>query len=278
MRGAGAPAVRDIDFTEEIGMIFLTGTGGNVGPHLVAELQARGVPFRASYRSGAKRVAAAQAGIDAVSLDLGDRAAARAAFEGVGRLFLLMGENERQSEIELETVRAARAAGVRHVVKLSGWDPDRLDYGFGRTHRPAERALEASSMDWTFLRCNGFMQNAVNYFSPTIRDHGAFYATAAEARVAHLDARDIAAVAAAALTEQGHAGRAYRLSGPRGADVPRPGEAHRGGDGPVRTLCRPSARGVPAGRDRRWRAALAGRSLGRPARHVYPWRGCRSHR
>jgi uncharacterized protein YbjT (DUF2867 family) len=69
-------------------------------------------------------------------------------------------------------------------------------------------------MAWTFLRPNSFMQNAVTFMAPTIRGEDALYSASGEARISHVDVRDIAAVAVAALTTRGrHAGRIYTLTG-----------------------------------------------------------------
>jgi uncharacterized protein YbjT (DUF2867 family) len=81
-------------------------------------------------------------------------------------------------------------------------------------HRAAEKAIEASGLAWTFLRPNGFMQNMENYSLPTIKSQSAFYSSVGDSKVAHVDVRDIAAVAVKALTEPGHEGKAYTLTVP----------------------------------------------------------------
>jgi uncharacterized protein YbjT (DUF2867 family) len=111
-------------------------------------------------------------------------------------------------------VRAAKAAGVRHVVKLSVWRAHEAAYSFARWHRLVEREIEASGLAWTFLRPNLFMQSTVNFMGETIRRDGAFYTPSGSVRVSQIDARDIGAVAVQALTGTGHEGKAYELSGP----------------------------------------------------------------
>ncbi len=81
-------------------------------------------------------------------------------------------------------------------------------------HRPVEEAIEASGLAWTFLRPNSFMQNVMTFMSPTIRAESAFYSASGQARISHVDVRDIAAVAVQALTQAGHDGKAYTLTGP----------------------------------------------------------------
>src|SRR5262249_7377336 len=87
-------------------------------------------------------------------------------------------------------------------------------YSFARIHRPVERAVEASGIPYTFLRPVSFMQNFVNYHGDTIRKANAIYLPCGDAREGHVDARDIARVAARALTGGGHEGKAYVLTGP----------------------------------------------------------------
>jgi len=67
---------------------------------------------------------------------------------------------------------------------------------------------------YTFLRPNGFMQNFVTYSGATIKTQNAFYGSQGEGEVSHIDLRDIAAIAVKTLTEDGHEGKAYTLTGP----------------------------------------------------------------
>jgi uncharacterized protein YbjT (DUF2867 family) len=86
---------------------------------------------------------------------------------------------------------------------------------FPSWHRKVEDKLKASGLKYTILRPNGFMQNIVMYNAPSIRSQGAFYQALGDAKISLIDLRDIAAVAAKALTEpQAHAGKTYELNGP----------------------------------------------------------------
>lgn len=195
-------------------MILVTGAGGTVGSEVVKALKSSGAKMRACYNSPHKVEAARRAGLDAVAIDYGKPPTVAAALKSVERLFLLSAGGALQTDAEIATVKAAKEAGVKHVVKLSVWDADGEKYGFAKIHRPVERALEASGLAWTFLRPNGFMQNFVNFYAPTIKSQGAFYLPSHGCRVSHVDVRDIAAVAAKALTASGSEGKAYALSGP----------------------------------------------------------------
>jgi uncharacterized protein YbjT (DUF2867 family) len=194
-------------------MICVTGAGGTVGSEVVRQLREANAAFRGAYFSKNKIDAARAKGIDAVMIDYNDPETLRSAFAGCNELFLLGPNAPNQAELEINAVEAAKAAGVKHIVKLSVMRADEEEYDFGRIHREVEKAIEASGLEWTFLRPNSFMQNTVTYM-PTIKSQSAFYTAADDARIGHVDVRDIAAVAVKALTEPGHEGKAYALNGP----------------------------------------------------------------
>ena len=110
--------------------------------------------------------------------------------------------------------RAAARAGVKHVVRLSALtvtDADADDL-ITRWHRDCERRLEASGLLWTFVRPRSFMSNTLGWARSLV--DGVVRAPFGSARVACVDPRDVAEVAVRALTEPGHEGRAYSVTGP----------------------------------------------------------------
>ena len=195
-------------------MICVTGASGTVSSEVIRQLEARDVPFRAAYFSGRSAESARARGIEAVAIDYNHPATLRAAFRGCETLFLLGPNALNQIELELNAVDAASAAGVRHIVKQSVMGAAEEAYSLANIHRPVEKAIERSGMAWTFLRPNSFMQNAVTFMAPTIRAESAFYSASGRGRISHIDVRDIAAVAVAALTAPGHEKQIYTLSGP----------------------------------------------------------------
>ena len=195
-------------------MILITGAGGTCGRELIRVMIDAGIPFRAGYSTAVKASMARDRGFDAVVADFRHPASLRPALRGIDAVFLLCGWSPDQSLLEASLVREAARAGVRHVVKMSVWDAGGEAFSFARIHRPVEREIEESGMAWTFLRPNGFMQNLSNFLSATVRSQSALFAPAAEALVSHVDVRDVARVAAAALTRPGHRGNTYELSGP----------------------------------------------------------------
>jgi len=196
-------------------MILVTGAGGNVGRPLIGELAAAGAPVRAAYRSSDKTARATADGLDAVMVDYARPDTLRSALDGVDAVFLLGTGVAGQLEGETNVVRAAKAAGVRRIVKLSVIGAVEEEFGFARTHRPVERAIEESGLTWTFLRPASYMQNFVNLMAPTIRSQHTIYTLIPDSPFNHVDTRDVARVAAAVFTRGGHEGQAYTLTGPR---------------------------------------------------------------
>jgi len=195
-------------------MILVTGAGGTVGSAVVKALGDARARYRVAYHSKDKAEKARAAGQDTAVLDFARPETLAPALGGVDKVFLLGATTEDQADRETRVVREAKKAGVEHLVKLSVWEAAKEGYGFARVHRKVEKEIEASGLAWTFLRPNCFMQNAANYLAGTIKSQGAFYQPTGDARVSQVDVRDIAALAAKALTEAGHEGKAYDLSGP----------------------------------------------------------------
>jgi uncharacterized protein YbjT (DUF2867 family) len=196
-------------------MICVTGASGTLSSEVITQLERNKTPFRAAYFSDKKAKAARARGIEAVIIDYNRPETLRPAFEGCDRVFLLGPNALNQTELELNAVEAAKAAGVRHIVKQSVMGAVEEAYSLAKVHRPVEKAVETSGVAWTFLRPNSFMQNTVTFMAQTIRTDDAFYSASGQAEISHVDVGDIAAVALTALTATGHEGKAYTLTGPQ---------------------------------------------------------------
>ncbi|MGA2080200.1 MAG: SDR family oxidoreductase [Holophaga sp.] len=195
-------------------MILVTGSTGKIGQHLVQALQAKGASFKALARSDGSARALEGRKVQVVRGDLKDPAAFKAALRGIDRLFLLSSAPH-GSRLELPALELAKAAGVRHVVKLSalGSDADTSN-PLLREHAVVERALEASGLAFTVLRPTFFMQNWVAFYANVIKAGQPVCLNAGDARLGWIDTRDIADVAVEALTGTGHEGLIYDLTGP----------------------------------------------------------------
>jgi len=192
-------------------MIAVTGATGRVGTRLVPLLLDAGEHVRVISRDVERACATFGDDVETIHGDLDERDSVAAALDGVDRVFLLVPAGPGQLTREGHVIRAAMRAGVRRVVKLSvlaahEWSPVQL----ARWHRQAETELASSGLGYTILRPPFFMQNFFAMVS-----NGAIHTAAEDGRVAMIDARDVAAVAAAALTEDGHEGTTYMITGPQ---------------------------------------------------------------
>ena len=196
-------------------MILVTGSTGLNGYELVIRLSKRGVPVRALVRNPAK--AEKLSHLPGVEIAIGDMAKPETlveALRGVDRAMLISSSVPSMLEDQTSFIEAAKKAGVKHVVKLSGIIPDLASpFRFARMHGEIEKKLEASGMAFTNLRCGEFMPS---YFRqvPLILAKGALFLPMEDAKIASIDVGDIAEAAADVLTKSGHEGKSYPLTGP----------------------------------------------------------------
>ncbi len=192
-------------------MILITGASGNVGREVLKQVVATGARVRAAFQSVSK-AAVAPSGVEIVTMDYNQPETLQVAVKGVERVFLVGPPTPDLTALERKAVDVIKQSGVRHLVKLSAMGG--RDAIFPRQHADSEDYIKSSGLPYTFLRPNGFMQNFVTYNAPTITTQNAFYGSQGEGQVSHIDIRDVAAVAVKALTEDGHQGKAYTLTGP----------------------------------------------------------------
>ena len=195
--------------------ILVTGATGSNGIEILKLLAARNIPVRAMVHDLSKSDSITQPNVETVEGDFDRPETLLAALNGVDRAFLLTNSTDRAEAQQLAFVEAARRSGVSHIVNLSQLHANQNSpVRFLRYHAAIEAAIQASGMAYTFLRPNLYMQGLLNFCS-TIKDNNAFYAAAGNAKVSVVDVRDIAAVAVAALTEAGHDGKIYDITGPQ---------------------------------------------------------------
>jgi uncharacterized protein YbjT (DUF2867 family) len=192
-------------------MILITGASGNVGKEVLKQIAQTGAEVRAAFQSVSKAVET-PTGVEIVSLDYNQAETLQTALKGVDRVFLVGPPNAQLTALERKAMEVITHSDVRRVVKLSAMGG--REAIFPRQHAESEDYIQSTGVPYTFLRPNGFMQNMVNYNAPTITTQSAFYGSEGDGRVSHIDIRDVAAVGVKALTENGHVGKAYTLTGP----------------------------------------------------------------
>jgi uncharacterized protein YbjT (DUF2867 family) len=194
--------------------VVVTGSTGTVASRLINLLAQAGVKVRAGVRKPADAEKLPD-GVEAVPLDLEDPGSLQQAFIGADKLFLLTPFVQNQVELGTNAIKAAKHAEIKHIVRMSAMLADsEPGIQLTRQHFQIEQAVRDSGIAFTILRPNGFMQNYTTYQAGPIRTQAAFYEPLGDGAVSFVDARDIAAVAAAALTGVGHEDRVHEITGP----------------------------------------------------------------
>jgi len=190
---------------------LITGATGDVGSRVVENLLRHGERPRVFVRNAEKARARFGDRVEVYAGDLADPAALRASLEGVEELFLV-NTGPGIPERDQAAARAAKAAGVRHLVKLSSMDVEQ-GLAIGRWHERGERAIRESGITFTFVRPSGFMTNLLAW-APAVKTEGIVRASTGNGRRAFIHSDDIAAVATKALTTREYDGESLALTGP----------------------------------------------------------------
>jgi uncharacterized protein YbjT (DUF2867 family) len=181
--------------------ILVSGASGSVGRHLVTQLYEAGHDVRALTRSPAN--ARFPSGVEAVAGDLNDAGTLEYAFRNIDAIHLITFGGDYYHDLKNgdEIVALAEKSGVQLATVLGGWFPTSV-----------ESALASSNLSWTILQPREFMSNALEWASEIRNNNTVSMLAAYRSAVVH--EADIANVAARALTEDGHGGRSYLLTGP----------------------------------------------------------------
>lgn len=133
----------------------------------------------------------------------------------IEKVFLLSSPHPDAVSWHRNAIDAARRTQVQLLVRSSILGAGRDSPAeFINAHTTCDRYLQDSGLPYVIVRPNLFLQNIPESTIPSIDASGTFYADAGEARISMVDTRDVAAVAALALTEPGHAGARYDVTGP----------------------------------------------------------------
>lgn len=193
--------------------ILVIGGTGNVGTQVVVQLAAAGSPFRVMSRN--PDAVTFPAGVEVVRGDLTLPETLDRCLDGIETVFLVWVAPPAAAPAALE--RIGRRA--RRIVFLTA--PLKTPHPFFQQPNPSrdmaerlERLIEASGLQWTYVRAGMFAGNARHFWGPQIRRGDVVRWPYLDAPTAPTDERDVAAVAVRALCDDVHAGAEYVVTGP----------------------------------------------------------------
>jgi len=206
-------------------MVLVIGARSTIGSALIDELLSRRETPRALVPHDEEHSEAFPEGVDVSVGDLADPASLVEAMHGVDRVFLLSRSTPDEVRLNSNAIRVAKGMGVRLLVRSSILGANASSpAALIRDHGQCDRYLEQSRLPYVILRPNLLLQSVLETTIPSMDADGSFCVNAGSARISMVDARDVAAVAAVTLTDQGHEGRRYDVTGPEAlsyADVAR---------------------------------------------------------
>lgn len=191
--------------------ILVIGATGSIGSPLVQQLATEGYRVKAATRH--PQAYSPRANVTAVRFDYDQPATFTEALAGVTQVFMTTPPTDFVPEESLNPfIDLARIAGVKQIVLVTALGAERA--GDDLVYRRVERHLMASGVDYTILRPGWLMQSLTSGFIlATIQKQNSICLPAGDAQISYIDAHDIAAVAAATLTEDRHLGQEYALTG-----------------------------------------------------------------
>ena len=202
--------------TEKYGKILVTGATGNVGSLLVPNLISLGADVRALVRDESKAQGLKDSGVEIVVGDLDKPDTLDAAFLEVDKVFLITPPNPNQVIQAENGIQAAKRTGNPFLVRLSSGairgTPSELPI-IPVQHAEIDVILKTSGLPYSLLQPHFFMQNTM-MSAQTVASDGAVYIPFNDGMIGMIDVRDIVDVAVKVLTEDGHEGKSYNLTGP----------------------------------------------------------------
>jgi len=193
--------------------VLVTGATGNVGTHVVGILQRQGVPLRAFSRDIAAARQKLGKSVEVVGGDFTDAESIASALNGIDLVLLSSSNHPEQAAHEAAVIDAAAAAGVKRIVKLSTVSAQiGSASAFFDAHGRAEQHLRASGVPAVILQSSFYMSNLFAAAEP-VRMMRKIFAPAGTARIAMIDPRDVADVAATALLTDRFDGQTLHLTG-----------------------------------------------------------------
>ena len=200
----------------DTGKILVTGATGIVGGALLPKLTNLGTDVRALVRDESKAQGLKNAGIEVVVGDLEHPNTLDAAFRGVDKVFLITPPNPNQVIQAKNGIQAAKRTGRPFIVRLSAGAFQEVPGPLSRVtaqHAEIDDELRTSGVPYAILKPHFFMQNTM-MAGQTVASEGAVYMAMKAGKIGMIDVRDIVDVAVKVLTEDGHEGKTYPLTGP----------------------------------------------------------------
>jgi uncharacterized protein YbjT (DUF2867 family) len=197
------------------GKILITGATGNVGSAVLENLVTTDLNLRTLAHDESKAQSLRDRGVEAIVGDFLEPETLGPALEGVSTVFLLTPIHPDQVTQASNVIKAAKESGHEpRIVRLSVHQASHeAPARNSRQHAQIEDELRSSGLLYTFLRPQSFMQNTL-VAARTVASEGRIYQPFKDAKLGMIDARDIGEVAAKVLTEEGHEGEVYTLTGP----------------------------------------------------------------
>jgi uncharacterized protein YbjT (DUF2867 family) len=190
--------------------VLFLGAPGLVGNHVIPALAEAGIRVLAGSRRGL-----AVAGAAGVPIDMRDPETLRRTMQEIDTVAFVIPDVIDMEALGLNVVAAAQSAGVSRLLWFSSFGASPKNEAlFSRRHPMIDDAVRSSGIPYTILRPNFFMQDFTAFYGETIRTAGAIFLPLGDARITHLDLRDLGAAALAALRDNRHVGCSYDLSGP----------------------------------------------------------------
>ena len=193
--------------------ILVTGASGTTGRELIRCLLDAGNSVRALIRKPEKR-AIIDKRADTVIGSFVDPESLEEALEGMEKAYLCISDSPKLADLNRNFIEAAQAKKIKHMVRLSGLGASPASPNvLAKLHGEADHMLQESGIPYTILRPHFFMQNMF-LFAGSIKKEGNIYARMKNGRISLVDAKDVAAAAAAVLCKAGHEYKTYDLTGP----------------------------------------------------------------